>query len=61
VAQALEIKAKAVYRRMLENPCVGGSTPAQASIQMSHFLTTVAFLLNLNYCMHIIAQVLLNK
>jgi len=31
VAQALEIKAKAVYRRMLENPCVGGSIPPRAT------------------------------
>jgi hypothetical protein len=28
--QALEINAKAVNRRMLENPCVGGSMPPQA-------------------------------
>jgi hypothetical protein len=27
VTKALEIKAKAVYRRMFENPCVGGSIP----------------------------------
>ncbi|OXL16267.1 hypothetical protein AOC33_04125 [Polynucleobacter cosmopolitanus] len=30
VTQALEIKAKAVYRRIFENPCVGGSMPPQA-------------------------------
>ena len=38
VAQALEIKAKAVYRRMLENPCVGGSIPPRATkIQKESF------------------------
>jgi hypothetical protein len=31
VTQALEIKAKAVYRRIFENPCVGGSIPALAT------------------------------
>ena len=31
VAQALEIKAKAVYRRIFENPCVGGSIPPRAT------------------------------
>ena len=31
LTQALEIKAKAVYRRMLENPCVGGSIPPRAT------------------------------
>jgi hypothetical protein len=30
VTQAFEIKAKAVYRRIFENPCVGGSMPPQA-------------------------------
>jgi hypothetical protein len=29
--QALEIKAKAVYRRIFENPCVGGSIPPRAT------------------------------
>jgi hypothetical protein len=31
VTQALEIKAKAVYRRIFENPCVGGSIPPRAT------------------------------
>jgi len=31
VAQAFEIKAKAVYRRIFENPCVGGSIPPRAT------------------------------
>jgi len=31
VAQAHEIKAKAVYRRIFENPCVGGSIPPRAT------------------------------
>ena len=31
VTQALEIKAKAVYRRIVENPCVGGSIPPRAT------------------------------
>jgi len=31
VAQAVEIKAKAVYRRIFENPCVGGSIPPWAT------------------------------
>jgi len=30
VAQAVEIKAKAVYQR-IENPCVGGSIPPRAT------------------------------
>jgi hypothetical protein len=30
-AQALEIKAKAVYQTIFENPCVGGSIPPRAS------------------------------
>jgi len=38
VAQTLEIKAKAVYRRMFENPCVGGSIPPRATkIQKESF------------------------
>ncbi len=31
VTQAFEIKAKAVYRRIFENPCVGGSIPPRAT------------------------------
>jgi hypothetical protein len=31
VNQALEIKAKAGYRRIFENPCVGGSIPPRAT------------------------------
>jgi hypothetical protein len=31
VTQALEIKAKAVYRRIFENPCVGGSILPRAT------------------------------
>ena len=31
MTQALEIKAKAVYRRIFENPCVGGSIPPRAT------------------------------
>jgi len=31
VTQAFEINAKAVYRRMFENPCVGGSIPPRAT------------------------------
>ena len=31
VTQALEIEAKAVYRRIFENPCVGGSIPPRAT------------------------------
>ena len=31
VTQALEILAKAVYRRIFENPCVGGSIPPRAT------------------------------
>jgi hypothetical protein len=31
VTQALEIKAKAVYRKIFENPCVGGSIPPRAT------------------------------
>jgi hypothetical protein len=30
-AQALEIKVKAVYRRIFENPCVCGSIPPRAT------------------------------
>jgi hypothetical protein len=32
VTQALEILAKAVYGRIFENPCVGGSIPPRATI-----------------------------
>jgi len=31
VTQAFEIQAKAVYRRIFENPCVGGSIPPRAT------------------------------
>jgi len=31
VTQALEMLAKAVYRRIFENPCVGGSIPPRAT------------------------------
>jgi len=31
VTQAFEINAKAVYRRIFENPCVGGSIPPRAT------------------------------
>ena len=31
MTQVLEIKAKAVYRRIFENPCVGGSIPPRAT------------------------------
>jgi hypothetical protein len=31
VTQAFEIKAKAVYRGIFENPCVGGSIPPRAT------------------------------
>jgi hypothetical protein len=29
--EPFEIKAKAVYRRIFENPCVGGSIPPRAT------------------------------
>jgi len=35
VTQALEIKAKAVYRRIFENPCVGGSIPPRATKKLN--------------------------
>ena len=31
VTQILELEAKAVYRRIFENPCVGGSIPPRAT------------------------------
>jgi len=38
VTQAIEIKAKAVYRKIFENPCVGGSIPPRATkIQKESF------------------------
>ena len=45
VTQALEIKAKAVYRRIFENPCVGGSIPPRATkkLRNPHFLVGVLF------------------
>ena len=40
-AQALEIKAKAVYRRIFENPCVGGSIPPRATKKHQNHLRVV--------------------
>ncbi len=40
--QALEINAKAVNRRMLENPCVGGSIPPRAT--KNHLRVVFSFL-----------------
>ncbi|MBT8603756.1 hypothetical protein G6662_04065 [Polynucleobacter paneuropaeus] len=40
VTQALEIKAKAVYRRV-ENPCVGGSIPPRATKKHQNHLRVV--------------------
>jgi len=41
VTQALEIKAKAVYRRIFENPCVGGSIPPRATKKHQNHLRVV--------------------
>jgi len=41
VAQAFEIKAKAVYRRIFENPCVGGSIPPRATKKYHNHLRVV--------------------
>ena len=41
VTQALEIKAKAVYRRIFENPCVGGSIPPRATKKYQNHLRVV--------------------
>jgi hypothetical protein len=45
VTQALEIKAKAVYRRIFENPCVGGSIPPRATKLNNALLCAGHFLL----------------
>jgi hypothetical protein len=45
VTQALKIKAKAVYRRIFENPCVGGSIPPRATkIHQNHLRVVFSFL-----------------
>ncbi|MBU3562847.1 hypothetical protein [Polynucleobacter sp. Tro8-14-1] len=41
VTQALESKAKAVYRRIFENPCVGGSIPPRATKKHQNHLRVV--------------------
>ena len=41
VTQAVEIKAKTVYRRIFENPCVGGSIPPRATKNSQHHLRAV--------------------
>jgi hypothetical protein len=41
VTQAREIKAKAVYRRIFENPCVGGSIPPRATKKHQNHLRVV--------------------
>ena len=41
VTQALEILAKAVYRRIFENPCVGGSIPPRATKKHQNHLRVV--------------------
>ncbi|NBV72351.1 MAG: hypothetical protein EBR60_10010 [Burkholderiaceae bacterium] len=41
VTQALEIKAKAVYRRIFENPCVGGSIPPRPTKNHKNHLRVV--------------------
>ncbi len=41
VIQALEIKAEAVYRRIFENPCVGGSIPPRATKKYLNHLRVV--------------------
>jgi len=43
VTQALGIKAKAVYRRMFENPCVGGSIPPRATKKHQNHLRVVFY------------------
>ena len=43
VTQALEIKAKAVYRRIFENPCVGGSIPPWATKNLNSPLRAGSF------------------
>ena len=41
MTQALEIKAKAVYRRIFENPCVGGSIPPRGTKKHQNHLRAV--------------------
>ena len=41
VTQALEIKAKAVYRRIFKNPCVSGSIPPRATKKHLNHLRVV--------------------
>jgi len=41
VTQAFEIQAKAVYRRIFENPCVGGSIPPRATKKHQNHLRVV--------------------
>jgi len=43
VTQALEIKVKAVYRRIFENPCVGGSIPPRATKNLNSLLVGLFF------------------
>jgi hypothetical protein len=45
VTQALEIKAKAVYRRIFENSCVCGSIPPQATRKYQNHLWVFYFAL----------------
>jgi hypothetical protein len=52
VTQALEIKAKAVYRRMFENTCVGGSILPQATKILSSPLVVGYFLFRLGRISH---------
>ena len=49
VTQALEIKAKAVYRRIFENPCVGGSIPPRATKKHQNHLRVVFYLLGVEW------------
>jgi len=41
VTQALEVETKAVYRRIFENPCVGGSIPPRATKKHQNHLRVV--------------------
>jgi hypothetical protein len=43
VTKALEIEAKADYRRMFENPCVGGSIPPRATKNLNSPLDGLFF------------------
>jgi len=47
VTQALEIKAKAVFRRIFENPCVGGLIPPRATKKHQNHLRLI---FSLNEC-----------